>query len=159
MGGVFSGVSLSSKLRSQESTAIQMGGVLPYKLEVYCRTFRQVVGVGVSETLPRQSHRPAERNLREILCFHTFFGVKLSEVKLSDSDAQAPEMGDLEKFTNISSQTSRHPWQRKTHRPLNGPFSRGHFPPWRAARKQPVSLNGAFPLLNGRFPECLDGPF
>ena len=30
---------LSSKLRSQESTAIQMGGVLPYKLEVYCRTF------------------------------------------------------------------------------------------------------------------------
>ena len=26
--------SLSSKLRSQESTAIQMGGVLPYKLEV-----------------------------------------------------------------------------------------------------------------------------
>ena len=31
-------VSLSSKLRSQESTAIQMGGVLPYKLEVYCRT-------------------------------------------------------------------------------------------------------------------------
>ena len=32
-------VSLSSKLRSQESTAIQMGGVLPYKLEVYCRTF------------------------------------------------------------------------------------------------------------------------
>ena len=33
-------VSLSSKLRSQEITAIQMGGgVLPYKLEVYCRTF------------------------------------------------------------------------------------------------------------------------
>ena len=32
-------VSLSSKLRSQESTAIQTGGVLPYKLEVYCRTF------------------------------------------------------------------------------------------------------------------------
>ena len=29
-----------------------MGDVLPYKLEVYCRTFRQVVGVGVSETLP-----------------------------------------------------------------------------------------------------------
>ena len=32
-------VSLSSKLKSQESMAIQMGGVLPYKLEVYCRTF------------------------------------------------------------------------------------------------------------------------
>ena len=36
---VYSWVSLSSRLRSQESTAIQMGGVLPYKLEVYCRTF------------------------------------------------------------------------------------------------------------------------
>ena len=41
MGGVlqykweaYCRVSLSSKLRSQESTAIQMGGVLPYKLEV-----------------------------------------------------------------------------------------------------------------------------
>ena len=34
-------VSLSSKLRSQESTAIQMGGVLPYKLEEYCRTFSE----------------------------------------------------------------------------------------------------------------------
>ena len=32
-------LSLSSKLRRQESIAIQMGGVLPYKLEVYCRTF------------------------------------------------------------------------------------------------------------------------
>ena len=47
MGGVlqykreaYCRVSLSSKLRSQESTAIQMGyAVLPYKLEVYCRTF------------------------------------------------------------------------------------------------------------------------
>ena len=46
MGGVlqykweaYCRVSLSSKLRSQESMAIQMGGVLPYKLEVYCRTF------------------------------------------------------------------------------------------------------------------------
>ena len=36
---VYCRVSLSSKLRSQESTAIQMGGVLPYELEVYCRTF------------------------------------------------------------------------------------------------------------------------
>ena len=46
MGGVlqykweaYCRVSLSPKLRSQESTAIQMGGVLPYKLEVYCCTF------------------------------------------------------------------------------------------------------------------------
>ena len=45
-------VSLSSKLRSQESTAIQMGGVLPYKLRCTAVLFRQVVGVGVSETLP-----------------------------------------------------------------------------------------------------------
>ena len=48
MGGVlqykweaYCRVSLSSKLRSQENTAIQMGGVLPYKLEVYCRTFSE----------------------------------------------------------------------------------------------------------------------
>ena len=46
MGGVlpykweaYCRVSLSSKLRGQESTAIQMGSVLPYKLEVYWRTF------------------------------------------------------------------------------------------------------------------------
>ena len=60
MGGVlpykweaYCRVSLSSKLKSQESTAI-------YKWVAYCRTnwrctavlFRQVVGVGVSETLP-----------------------------------------------------------------------------------------------------------
>ena len=36
---VYCWVSLSSKLRSQEGTAIQMGGVLPYILEVYCSTF------------------------------------------------------------------------------------------------------------------------
>ena len=36
---VYCWVSLSSRLRSQEGPAIQMGGVLPYKLEVYCRTF------------------------------------------------------------------------------------------------------------------------
>ena len=42
MGGVlqykweaYCRVSLSSKLRSQQSTVIQMGGVLPYKLEAY----------------------------------------------------------------------------------------------------------------------------
>ena len=29
----------SSRLRSQGGTAIQMGGVLPYRLEVYCSTF------------------------------------------------------------------------------------------------------------------------
>ena len=36
---VYCWVSLSSRLLSQEGPAIQMGGVLPYKLEVYCRTF------------------------------------------------------------------------------------------------------------------------
>ena len=36
---VYCWVSLSSRLRSQEGPAIQMVGVLPYKLEVYCRTF------------------------------------------------------------------------------------------------------------------------
>ena len=30
--------SLSSRLRSQEGTAIQMGGVLPHRLEAYCST-------------------------------------------------------------------------------------------------------------------------
>ena len=42
----------------------------------------------------------------------------------------------------------------------------GCFPPWRGAQKQPISVNGAFPFLkgpfsdlNGRFPECLNGPF
>ena len=37
------------------------------------------------------------------------------------------------------------------HRPLNGPFWRGRFPPWRGARKLLISVNGAFPLLNGPF--------
>ena len=40
MGGVLLGF-LSSRLRSQEGTAIQMGGILPYKLEVYCSTFSE----------------------------------------------------------------------------------------------------------------------
>ena len=38
-GRRIAGFPFSSKLRSQEGTAIQMGGVQPYKLEVYCRTF------------------------------------------------------------------------------------------------------------------------
>ena len=36
---VYCGVSLSSKLRSQHDTALQMEGVLWYKLEVYCQYF------------------------------------------------------------------------------------------------------------------------
>ena len=38
MGGVLLGFPLF-KHKSQEGAAIQMGGVLPYKLEVYCSTF------------------------------------------------------------------------------------------------------------------------
>ena len=38
MGGVLLGFPFL-RLRSQEGRAMQMGGVLPYKLEVYCRTF------------------------------------------------------------------------------------------------------------------------
>ena len=61
MGGVlqykweaYCRLSLSSKLRSQESTAIQMGGriAVPY-WRCTAVLFRQVVGVGVSETLPK----------------------------------------------------------------------------------------------------------
>ena len=36
---VHCGVSLPPKLRNQQGTALQMGGVLRYKLEVYCSTF------------------------------------------------------------------------------------------------------------------------
>ena len=42
---VYCSISLSLRLRSQEGTALQMGGVLRYKLEVYYSTFRQVVRV------------------------------------------------------------------------------------------------------------------
>ena len=37
--GVYCGVSLSPKFRIQQGTALQMGGVLRYKLEVYCLYF------------------------------------------------------------------------------------------------------------------------
>ena len=38
------------------------------------------------------------------------------------------------------------------HRPLNGPFLRGRFHRGEGARKLPISVNGAFPLLNGPWP-------
>ena len=69
---VYCRVSLSSKLRSQERTAIQMGGVLPYKLEVYCRTFStscrgwgfrniaQIRGYGLSGLCAGQSRHDPE---------------------------------------------------------------------------------------------------
>ena len=40
IGGVLR-ASLSSRLRGQEGTAIQMGGILPCKLEVCCSTFSE----------------------------------------------------------------------------------------------------------------------
>ena len=43
-------VPLSSRLRRQEGTAIQMGGVLPYKL-VYCCSFFEISRGWGSETL------------------------------------------------------------------------------------------------------------
>ena len=50
MGCCFIGVPF--KLRSLQGTAIQMGGILPCKLEAYCSTlFETCRGVGVSETL------------------------------------------------------------------------------------------------------------
>ena len=36
---VYCGVSLSSRHRSQQGTALHMGGALWYKLEVYCQYF------------------------------------------------------------------------------------------------------------------------
>ena len=49
------------------------------------------------------------------------------------------------------------------HRPLNGRFYTGRFPPWPDARKQPISrfpsLMGRSPTLLGSFLECLNGPF
>ena len=48
---VYCWASLSSRLRSQEGTAIQMGGVLPHKLEVYCSTFSETSrGWGLSNS-------------------------------------------------------------------------------------------------------------
>ena len=44
-------VSLSSERRGAESTAIQIGGILQYKLEVYCNTFWEVAVVGISDIL------------------------------------------------------------------------------------------------------------
>ena len=38
---VYCWASLPSRIRREEGTAIQMGGVLPYKLEVYCTTFSE----------------------------------------------------------------------------------------------------------------------
>ena len=44
------------------------------------------------------------------------------------------------------------------HRPLYGLLESGHFPPWTGDREQPISLNGAFLLLDGPFSD-INGPF
>ena len=50
------GVSLPSRLRSQQGTALQMGGVLQYKLEVYCQYLSdKLYGLGVLEQCPYNS--------------------------------------------------------------------------------------------------------
>ena len=50
---VYCGVSLSSRLRSQQGTALQMGGVPQYKLEVYCQYFSdKLYGLGVPGQCP-----------------------------------------------------------------------------------------------------------
>ena len=47
---VYCGVSLSPKFRSQQGTALQMGGVLRYKLEMYCQYLSdKLYGLGVPE--------------------------------------------------------------------------------------------------------------
>ena len=52
---VYCWLSLSSRLTSQGGTTIRMGAILPYQLEVYCSTFPRPVGVGVSETLLKKA--------------------------------------------------------------------------------------------------------
>ena len=57
MGDVWLGF-LSSRLRSQEGTALQMGGVLRYKLEVCCQYFSdKLYGLGALEQCPSSRSR------------------------------------------------------------------------------------------------------
>ena len=44
MGGVLAGFPFPQSVRGTKSTAIQIGGVLQYKLEVYCDTFLRSSG-------------------------------------------------------------------------------------------------------------------
>ena len=56
---VYCGISLSSRLRSQQGTALQMGCVLRYKLKVYRQYFSdKLYGLGV----PKQSAEIEEEN-------------------------------------------------------------------------------------------------
>ena len=57
---VFCGVSLSPKLRSQRGTALQMGGVLRYKLEVYRQYFSDTL---YGLWVPKQSPDQARTQL------------------------------------------------------------------------------------------------
>ena len=50
---MYCGISLFQKLRSQQGTALQMGGVLRYKLEVYWQCFLdKLYGLGAPKQLP-----------------------------------------------------------------------------------------------------------
>ena len=61
---VYCGVSLSSRLKSQRGTALQMGGVLWYKLEVYHQYFSgKLYGLGVPEQCPFISALQTHPNL------------------------------------------------------------------------------------------------
>ena len=60
---VYCGVSLSPKLRSQQGTALQMGGILRYKLEVYRQYFSDTL-YGLG--VPKQS--PKFRARPFLLC-------------------------------------------------------------------------------------------
>ena len=61
---VYCGVSLSSRLRSQQGTALQMGGVLRCKLEVYCQCFSdKLSGLGVPEQCPGGTERSQKSSL------------------------------------------------------------------------------------------------
>ena len=51
MGGSTDNISLSSECRGTESTAIQIGGILQYKLEVHCDTFSRSSGGWGSDIL------------------------------------------------------------------------------------------------------------
>ena len=59
-------ISLSSRFRSQKGTSIQMGGVLPYKLEVYCSTFFETSSAVLRalEVLVSQNLKRPNRKIR-----------------------------------------------------------------------------------------------
>ena len=78
-------------------------------------------------------------------------------IKPEGSDQWAQLSGQNNAPTKLANPTSMPQYLPVLDRPLNGPFSRGRFPPWRDARRLPISLKEAFPILNGPFSD-LNGP-